>query len=335
MTKRYTYFIGIDVSRNKLDYAVLQGSKLLFHKQTINDATEIAPFITELKALPKFAICKAVFCMEQTGIYCNKLLEYLNKLKANIVVENPLVIKNSLGLPRNKYDKIDSIRIAQYACKNKDTIRLLVRKRTVILELANLFTIRNRLLTTQVAMKMPINEQAFFSKKTIYERTAALCKQTIKGIKQDLLATESAINHLMDKDNRIKRLMQIITSVPGVGRITAIQLIISTNEFLDINDPKKFACYAGVAPFIRESGNFKGKAKVSNIANKKVKSALHICAMVNMRMKGELKAYYQRKTEVEGKPKMAVLNAIRNKILLRVFACVNQDRLFEVDYTPI
>lgn len=332
MIRRYTYFIGIDVSRNKLDYAVLQGKELLFHRETKNDPTEIVPFITELKTLPKFAICKCIFCMEHTGLYNNRLLEYLKKLKANVVLENPLVIKNSLGLARNKYDKIDAIRIALYAYKNNDTLRLLVHRRPVILQLTNLFAIRSRLLSTEVALRAPIKEQMVFTRKTIHEQTSQLCKQTLSGIRKDLNATEKAIDIIIDRDERLRRLVQIITSVPGVGRITAIQLILTTNEFKDISEPKKFACYAGVAPFIRESGTYKGKGRVSSIANKKVKAALHLCALASIRMKGELARYYARKTEDERKPKLAVINAIRNKIILRIFSCVSQDRVFEEDY---
>src|SRR6185295_12306252 len=95
-----------------------------------------------------------------------------------------------------------------------------------------------------------------------------LCQNSLNAISSDIATTNAQIDLLVDSDQRLKRLMQIITSVPGVGRITAIQIIISTNEFRDINDPKKFACYAGVAPFVKESGIFKGKGRVSSIANK-------------------------------------------------------------------
>lgn len=72
--KKFTYFIGIDVSRNELDYGVMQDKQFLFHRETKNDPIEIRSFIQELKALPKFTISKSVFCMEHTGIYCNHLL---------------------------------------------------------------------------------------------------------------------------------------------------------------------------------------------------------------------------------------------------------------------
>lgn len=332
--KRYSYFIGIDVSKNKLDFAVLQAGNLLFHQETQNEPNEILPFVTGLKTLPKFTMSKALFCMEHTGIYTNKLLACLKKLKANTVVENAMVIKNSMGLIRGKYDKIDAIRIAQFAFKNKDTLRLSEAKRPVILELTSLFALRNRLLNTQTALKTPLKEQTGFIKKGLSKQGDQLCAKSILAIATDLSIIDHIMDLLLNSDERTKRLMQIITSVPAVGRITAIQLIIATNEFRDINDPKKFACYAGVAPFVKDSGKFKGRGRVSSIANKRVKGVLHLCAVTAIRAKGleELRAYYDRKTITEGKPKMAVLNALRNKIILRIFACVNQDRLFESEY---
>ncbi|MEO8885792.1 MAG: IS110 family transposase [Mucilaginibacter sp.] len=331
-TKRYTYFIGIDVSKDKLDFAVVEAGKLLFHQETANEPEEIIPFVTGLKTLPKFALSKALFCMEHTGIYTNPLIACLKKLKANTVVENALVIKNSTGLIRGKYDKIDAIRIAQFAFKNKDTLRLWVDKRPVIVELKSLFALRNRLLSTQMALRTPLKEQAAFVKKGLAKQSDQLCAKTIQAIAADISVIDQTIDVLLSSDERTKRLMQIITSVPAVGRVTAIQLIISTNEFRDISDPKKFACYAGVAPFVKESGMFKGKGRVSSIANKRIKGILHLCAMTAIRAKGpdQLRAYYDRKTLTEGKPKMAVLNAVRNKLILRIFACVNQDRLFEI-----
>jgi len=331
--KRYNYFIGIDISRNELDYAVVQDKKLLFHREAKNEPRDIDSFLLELKSLPKFAVSKAVFCMEHTGIYCNHLLNSLKKIKANVVVENALQIKNSHGLIRGKYDKIDSIRIAQYAEKNRDDLRLWIPRRPILIQLATLFSLRNRVLSLQGALKTPLQEQSVFLKKGMQKESAQLCKKSIDAIKSDLTGIDSRIDEIINADEKLDRLMTIITSVPHVGRITAIEIITSTNEFRDINSPKKFACYAGVAPFIKESGLFKGRAQVSKIANKKMKSLLHLCAMGALRYDADLKAYYVRKTQVEGKAKMAVINAIRNKIILRVFACVNQDRLFQKTYT--
>lgn len=332
--KIYTYFIGIDVSRNELDYAVMKGKNLLLHCERLNNPQNITEFITELKLLPNFTITKAVFTMEHTGIYCNHLIRVLKKLKANVVIENSLQIKNSSGVIRGKYDKIDAIRIAQYSYNNREKLNLYNNKRPIMQLLASLFSLRNRLLKVQKGLKVPLKEQISFEKKGLAAENSKACKRTLKSLESDLDQLEHSIDDLIKGDDRLNHLIKIITSVPFVGRICAIQVIISTNEFKDIQSPKRFACYAGVAPFKNESGIFKGKAKVSTIANKRVKTLLHICAVSSLRGNSELKQYYNRKVN-EGKARMAVLNAIRNKLILRIFACVNQDRAFEKEYDNI
>lgn len=333
--KKFTYFIGIDVSRNELDYAVIQGKKFLFHKEASNNTNAIFQFIEELKKLPNFTISKSMFCMENTGIYCNHLLVCLKKIKANVVLENALQIKNSLGLIRGKYDKIDAIRIAQYAVKNHYELRLWVERRPKVQQIAALFALRYRMLGLQVALKTPLKEQATFVIKKIKDQSETLCKKSIEAIKGDIQEIDLAMDTIISNDDYLLRIFEIITSVPNIGRITALEIIITTNEYKSIRNPKKFACYSGIAPFKSDSGVVIKKAKVSSIANKRVKSFLHICAIGAVSRKGDLRDYYVRKTKIEGKPRMVVINAIRYKLILRVFACLNQNRLYEKNYIRI
>ncbi|MET3980674.1 transposase [Mucilaginibacter sp. UYP25] len=330
--KKFTYFIGVDISRNELDFAVMEGKNLLFHKETTNTPADIQAFVAELKTLPKFTVTRAVFCMENTGIYSNHLLTTLKKFKANVVIENALHIRNSLGQLRGKYDKIDSIRIAQYAYKNREELRLWIPKRPIIEQIASLFTLRNRLVGVNVSLRTPLKEQTTFVTKGIHKNSVRLCQQSISSLKTDLHEVEKMIQELVKGDERLNYLYKIVTSVPSIGEVTALQILISTNEFKDISTSKKFACYSGVAPFKRESGKIIGKARVSPISNRKVKTLLHTCAINAIRYNEELKTYYARKIK-EGKPKMAVINAVRAKLISRIFACVNGNRPFKKEYS--
>ena len=333
--KKFTFFIGIDISRNKLDYAVLHGNVFLTHDQTKNESSEILDFLTELMKVPNLVISKTVFCMEQTGIYSNHLLDCLKKIKANIVIESALHIRNSLGNIRGKYDKIDAIRIAKYAYKCRDELHLGTSRRSVIQQLSHLISLRSRLVELQKALNTPLREQGLFLKKSIAQQNTKLCSNSINALKKDLDEINSTIAYVTESDEHLKRLMTLITSVPGVGPVTATQIIVSTNEFKNISNPKKFACYAGVAPFKKESGTISGKSKISRMANRKIKSLLHIAAMISIRSDEGIKSYYERKTSGEGKPKMAVLNPVRYKLILRIFACLNQDRCYEKDYKRV
>jgi transposase len=183
-------------------------------------------------------MAKALFCMEQTGIYCNHLLNSLKEVKANISLENALHIKNSLGLIRGKYDKIDAIRIARYAQKNSDEIKLWVPKRPVLLQLSHLFTLRSRLVTISHTLRTPLKEQQSFIKSELQNQGIKSCRKSVEAIKGDLADIDLNIEMSINSDERLRRLKMLITSVPGVGLITAIQIIISTNEYKTSGIPK-------------------------------------------------------------------------------------------------
>lgn len=124
----------------------------------------------------------------------------------------------------------------------------------------------------------------------------------------------------------LKNLYRLITSVVGIGFVTAINLIIHTNGFTMLKDTRKLACYCGVAPFEYSSGSsVKGRTKVHFMANKKLKCNLHMASLTAVKLDADLKHYYERKV-ADGKSKMSVLNAVKNKLLARVVACVNNQR---------
>jgi len=331
----FDFFIGIDVSKNELDFAVQQGSRFLFHREIANESLAINSFIKELSKLPGFSLNKAIFCMEHTGIYNNHLLTCLYKKKAHICLEAATQIRNSLGNIRGKNDKIDAIRIATYAYDKRDKLRLWVPKREIVQQLAHLAASRLRLITVKKQLKTPLKEHSAFNPGNVARQSLQVCSHSLKAIDEDIERADKAIDKLIKADAELTRLFNLVTSVSGIGKVTAVQVIITTNEFKDINNPKKFACYSGVAPFTDDSGKIIKKARVSHMANKKVKTLLHLSAIVAIQHNADLKLFYQRKVLQENKNKMSVINAVRNKLILRIFACVNQNRPYEKKYLKL
>ena len=117
------------------------------------------------------------------------------------------------------------------------------------------------------------------------------------------------MHQIIKDDPELKALYRLTTSVVGVGKVTAIQLLVATDGFTKFDTAKKLASYCGVVPFENSSGKFKGRARVSKMANKTLKTALHMCALSAMKVEGEMKEYYLRKV-TEGKNKMSVINAL-------------------------
>jgi transposase len=331
----FEFFIGIDVSKNELDFSVQQGKCFLFHREIVNEPEAIKAFIKEISKLPGFGLNMAVFCMEHTGIYSNHLLSCLYQKKANICLESATQIKKSLGNLRGKNDKVDSVRIAAYAYKNREELRLWEPRRDEVQQLAHLSSTRSRLIKAKKMLKTPLKEYGSFVKNSVSKRNTDMCSNALKGIEASLQKVEKSISAIINRDANLKRLFSLVTSVCGIGKVTAVHMLITTNEFKDINNAKSYACYAGLAPYLEESGIFKGKGRVSHMANKKIKTLLHLAALVAIQHNPELKLYYERKVNIEKKNKMSVINAVRNKLVLRVFACVSQNRKYEKNYLSL
>lgn len=331
---QFDYFIGIDVSKDTLDFALVQANKVLFHQQESNDKKGINAFLKVLRQQTGGGLSGCVFCMEHTGIYNNPLLNLLPALSASIWVERALHIKQSLGLSRGKTDKVDAKRIALFAYKNRDEVRLWSAPRAVVAQLDLLTAQRGRLVKVIKLLKTPLTASVGFLSKSDCQAQQAACAQSLKALKADLKAANDAITALIQSDPELKRLFERVTSVVGISQTTAAEMVLTTNEFKAISNPKQYACYAGVVPFEHSSGQYKGKAKVSQIANKQVKSLLHLGALSAIQYCPSLKSYYERKVK-EGKNKMLVINNVRNKLVARVFACVRQNRNYDDSYTHL
>ena len=147
-------------------------------------------------------------------------------------------------------------------------------------------------------------------------------------------AIDAKIKELLDSDETLSNQHKLLCSIDGIGSISAAKLIVATNAFKDFENARQFCCYIGVAPFEYTSGSsVHSKKKVSQRADKSMKSVMHVAAVTSAtRMKdGDMREYYLRKI-AEGKNKMSVLNAIRGKIILRIFAVIKNNRPYEKNY---
>jgi len=320
-------FIGIDISKKTLDITLLDSQgKQLYYQQIDNAPQKIKSAFSGLFRQFKLKIQEVVFCMEYTGIYNLPLVNYLNHLKALIWMESGTQISKSMGLVRGKSDKVDSSRIAHYALSNRHKMKLWTPSREVIGRIAALLTQRSRFIKAKKQLSVPVEEQKNFLDKIALKSIIEHNKKPVATLIEAINKIEKQLLDLVKEDQNLNRLYKIITSVDGVGQITALNLITTTNEFLNITDAKKYACYSGVAPFMHTSGtSIRGKTRVSHMANKKMKTLLHMAALAAIQVKGGIKDFYERKVS-QGKSKMSVLNAVRNKIIQRVFACVKQSR---------
>lgn len=325
------YFLGVDISKKKFDAALTVDGKNFHESQIENNPACIQLFFRSLKKQIS-ALNKVIVCLEHTGIYGFPLLDFLVKNGIKVSVEPALQIKQSQGMARGKNDRIDAKRIALYAYKNRESLNFWHPQRHCIQRLKALLVLRERMVKMKVQLQVPINESEEFVASSIFKQTVVNCQKTIRAVQSDIERIEKQIEVLVSSDQQLSQQCKLATSVPGVGKITALNIIISTQEFSKIQDAKKFACHAGVAPFDHTSGcSIRGRTRVSKMANMNVKKLLHLSAMAAIQCSEELKTYYKRKVD-SGKNKMSVLNAVRNKLISRIFACIKNNRLYQKNY---
>jgi transposase len=328
----WTYFIGIDVSKLSLDICVLSGKEKVVNVVLKNDQKALQVFWKQISASHEdFIPGRIICCLEHTGIYNEHLLSFLLAQKVDICLENATHIKLSGGLLRGKSDQVDAYRIAAYAYREKDSLRLWKAPRPVITTLKHLSALRTRLINAKKSFSVPAKEIGSFDRQAAKLLTS-LAKPTLRQIEKDLKTVEAKMQEIIQADPVLKRLFSITTSVSGIGPITAIAMITTTNEFQNIQKATQYACYAGIAPFEHSSGtSVRGRTRVSHKANKSVKTLLHMAALTAIQYNTEIKQYYQRKVQ-QGKNKLLVINAVRNKLIHRVFTCINQNRHYEKNY---
>ena len=207
-----------------------------------------------------------------------------------------------------------------------------VPSREKVEELKELLNLRESSLNTLSRLRKPIKELKSHGDPQIAKLIEDSSQGSIEGARKDLASIEAKIDELFSKDAELSRLYELISSVDGVGKCIAGQVIVDTNEFKNIKEGKAYACYSGVAPFEHSSGSSVGsRSRVSHRANKRSKTIFHLAAIGAIRMAGDLKTYYERKV-AKGKNKMSVMGSMRNKLILRVFACVRNNRYYQKNY---
>ena len=326
-------FIGIDISKDTFDFALIKDNQVA---SCVSDAVTNDPAgLVKLEEFLKkqgLNMEETLFCMEHTGIYCRLLSHYLTERKYHVWLEMPVQILRSLGIQRGKNDRLDAKRIAEYACLKKDKAVLWQPPREIVIQINDLLTLRDRLIASRKSLKHPIQEFKDAGFKDTAKLIESRCINTLKAIDKEIQQIEKELDNLINKDSNLKKLYKLSTSVPGIGKITAFTLLYFTNEFKLYSNAKQLACYCGVAPFENTSGtSVKGKPRVSHFANKRLKKLLHMVAMSTISSNKELSNYYARKVG-EGKNKMLVINAIRNKVLHRLCAVIRRGTPYQLEY---
>jgi transposase len=300
--------VGIDVSKDRLDVAVRPGGEVF---AVARDADGIDGLIARIAPL-----CPAAVAVEATGGYETVVAASLAAAGLAVVVVNPAQVRGfarALG-QRAKTDPIDARIIAHFVEATKPEIRPLPDEETRML--ADLVARRRQIVQMIVAERQ---RQKRLPDKRLQKSIARL----LAALQKELSSLETDIDDAVRGSPAWRDKEDLLASVPGIGKIIARTLLAELPE-LGALDRRKIAALVGLAPWTRQSGQWKGKSFIGG-GRADVRAALFTGAMVAARYNPDLKLFRDKLVQA-GKPKLVALVATARKLLTILNAIVRDQQ---------
>ncbi len=300
--------VGIDVCKERLDVHVLpQGQAFAVAR----DGRGLSDLVARLQA-----VSPDLVAIEATGGFESVAAAALAGAGLPLVVVNPAQVRHfakALG-QRAKTDPIDAAVIARFAAATQPDVRPLPDAATQML--ADLVARRRQIVEMIAAEKNRAH-------RTQVPRIAKSIARLIKALEKELASVDGEIDDGIRGSPAWQAAEDLLASVPGVGPVTARTLLAELPE-LGRLDAKQIAALAGLAPFVRQSGKWKGRAMVAG-GRKTVRTALFLAALTATRHNPVLKAFRDRLVAL-GKPKLVAVVAVARKLLTILNAMIRDQK---------
>lgn len=316
-----TNYTGIDISKLFFDVAVPDGSQYQYYKFS-NDTSGF-------EALLKVLAEDSYVAMEASGPYYLRLACYLNAKGIGVSVINPLVIRRfcQMRLSRAKTDKKDARMIAEYGKVEKPVLWQPPQYHVVMLQQMEAFL--SNLNKEHTALSNQLES---------FESSGMLDKGLRKAIQKELGHKQELIQRITNNMQQVAELhyaemLTNLQSIPGMGKKTAMVLIVLSGGFNRFDNYRKLSSYIGLCPRIFESGtSVKGKARICKMGMSKIRAMLYICSWSAMRCNKACRELYERLI-AKGKAKKLALIAVANKLLKQAFAIATQNTMYNENYS--
>jgi len=298
---------GIDVSKDRLDVAIYPGGEAF---AVPRDAAGLEELVGRLRAQPV-----DIVALEATGGFETVATAALAAAGLPVVVVNPAQIRAfaaALG-QRAKTDPIDAAVIARFAEATKPEVRPLPDDAT-------------RRLADLVARRRQIVEMIAAERQRERRATAAARKsiaRILEALEKELTRLDTGLDEAVRGSPAWREKEDLLASVPGIGRVISRTLIASMPELGSLGR-KEIAALAGLAPFTRQSGRWRGRSSIGG-GRTAVRTVLFMGALTARRHNRVLRAFYE-KLVAAGKPKMVALVAVARKLLTILNAILRDSR---------
>ena len=300
--KFYKTFIGIDVSKDTLDVFI---SDTKSHKQCFNNKQSLGAFIKTLKVYSE----DTCFILETTGGYERVSCDYLYSKGFMVYRVNTRHVKNfirSLG-QEAKTDRLDAKALSLYGKERYESLTPYVPL-TVTQKRLQDYAKRRRDLKD-----MLVKEKNRYQSPS-YKDLKSSIKPIIKAIEQEIQKLEQALEQIIENDPCLKEKAELLSSFKGVGKATVFELLAHIPE-LGTLSRRQVASLAGVAPFAKDSGTYKGKRRIKG-GRQDLRAALFMAALSAVQYNKKIKDFYNRLIKNGKKPMVAITACMRKMIVI-------------------
>lgn len=312
---------GLDISKLFFDVCLMSEQAEPLIKRFSND-TEGIKQATEWMGTEVHCV------MEATGPYYLKVATYLHTHGNQVSVVNPLVIKrfSQMRLVRTKTDRSDAYMIACYGASEQ--LPLWTPPSAWSVTLQQLSALADQLQKHRSALCAQLD--GFNQSGLMDKETARFLKALIDSVENKQLALQKRMDTLIMHYHG--QMMEKLTSIPGLGKKTALTLILITGGFKRFHNYRQLSAYIGICPRIFESGSsIKGKAKICKMGMSRTRALLYVCAWSACKCNGACKELYERLLQ-KGKSKKLALIAVANKLIKQAFAIATQNVFYDPNY---
>jgi len=314
-------YVGIDVSKEKLDIAMLFDGNIIARGEFVNDKSGVRTLLKWAKKKLKHG-SEPVFGCEATGIYHLNCAQIIFNGKQKFVVINPRFIKHELEAMgrKNKTDKVDAEVIAIRLSREID--RLWTPPSDAVRLLQDLL-LRREQLSRAIVSEM--NRRDRFPNGTARKSVETI----IKALQQELDEIECRMDEVVDSDDDLKEQVELADSVPGVGPVIAKAFIAAIGDIDNFADAEQALSFLGTCPRQRISGTSLNKSWMSKQGNHILRKLLYMGAMATAtKSKNSVYKKYYESLVARGKSKRAAIAAVMRKIVRAMFAVVRDREPF-------
>lgn len=317
-------YVGIDVASETLAVAVTPGpSRPTAAAFTVaNNPDGFTEFDGALQGVGARAD-NALVCLEATGVYGEALCYWLHGRGYRVVVEDAAKVRRAMPIAGAKTDALDARRIADYAARYLDELRLWTPADAVVEQIQTLLTVREQLVRERTAKQ---NALHVLRRKAVPTPLALrIAGDAVDYLAERVQEIDREVRRLVSTHPTIGPAVALLVSIPGVGHLLAAHIVVATSGFTAPLVAKRFAAYAGICPLDYESGtSVRGRPSSRGYGPSMIRKLLYLASMRLVSIEGSAYQAYFRRKKAEGKSGRLVLNNVGNK-LVRVMAAVLRD----------